>query len=209
MDATSTAEAIPISFSTRAVVGLRLCVEHADRVLAAIFTTPDPWPSEFYVRQMVVSERDEYADEEIFNFHYMRADWSGFAERWAKVLYPNKHSTKQREDAAAYMTDTDAEAFIASVMGRSMLTREEALEMAARVEAPTLVLQNGGESLGEKGSSGPLAEALGGRLRVFEGKGPLVVSRWPVLFNLAVREFCEEVRASRSSRVLRAAGPAR
>ena len=195
MDATETERAIAISFSSRAVVGLRLCVEHADRVRAAIFATPDAWPTDFYVRPLSLAPQEKYADGDVFNFHYMRADWRAFAERWARVLYPHKHSTKQREDAVAYATATDADAFIASILGRGLLSRDEALALAARIDVPTLVLQNGGGSVGNKESSGPLADAMGAKLHVFEGKGPLVVSRWPVLFNLAVREFAESQRA--------------
>ena len=58
-----------------------------------------------------------------------------------------------------------------------------------------LVTQNGGEAKYPKQTSGPLAEASGGRLHVFEGLGPNVAGRWPVAMNLVLREFLESVRA--------------
>ncbi len=57
------------------------------------------------------------------------------------------------------------------------------------------MLQNGGGSVGPKDASVAFANATGAELRVFEGLGPVVSSRWPVAFNLAVREFAEAVRA--------------
>jgi hypothetical protein len=61
------------------------------------------------------------------------------------------------------------------------------------------VLQNGGGAVGPKEASGPLAEAAGARLHVFEGRGPAVASRWPVLMNLVLREFCDAVRDGSAS----------
>jgi hypothetical protein len=58
-----------------------------------------------------------------------------------------------------------------------------------------LVTQNGGGAFWPKDTSGPLAEATGGRLHVFDGLGPAVSARWPVAMNLVLREFFESVRA--------------
>src|SRR5690242_18482768 len=49
LDATSTERATLVSFSQNAIVGLRLCVERPERVLAAVFVTPDLWPTSFYM----------------------------------------------------------------------------------------------------------------------------------------------------------------
>jgi hypothetical protein len=61
-------------------------------------------------------------------------------------------------------------------------------------QAPS-VTQNGGEAKYPKHTSGPLAEATGGRLHVFEGLGPNVACRWPIAMNIVLREFLEDVRS--------------
>jgi hypothetical protein len=76
-----------------------------------------------------------------------------------------------------------------------MYARDEAIELARRIRCPVLVTQNGGQAFWPKDTSGPLAEATGGRLHVFEGLGPAVAARWPVAMNLVLREFFESVRA--------------
>jgi hypothetical protein len=77
-----------------------------------------------------------------------------------------------------------------------MFDREEALRLAReKVRCPVLVTQNGGEAKYPKHTSGPLAEATGGRLHVFEGLGPHVAGRWPIAMNIVLREFLEEVRS--------------
>jgi hypothetical protein len=92
--------------------------------------------------------------------------------------------------------ETDGETLVAATIGFEMYEREEALELARGVRCPVLVTQNGGEAMYPKHTSGPLAEATGGRLHVFEGLGPLVASRWPVAMNIVLREFFESVRAA-------------
>ena len=76
-----------------------------------------------------------------------------------------------------------------------MYEREEALRLAREIRCPVLVTREGGEAKYPKHTSGPLAEASGGRLHVFEGLGPNVAGRWPVAMNLVLREFLESVCA--------------
>ncbi len=195
MDATETETAIPVSWSPRALVTLRLATEHADRTDAAVFVTPQLWPNEWWSKPYLGGPKDTYADDEVFNPHYMRSDWHGFLERWGTKIFRNPHSTKQIEDFVEYGLCTDGETFVASLRGTDLTTRSEALERARTVRCPTLVLQNGGGSMGPKDTSEPLAEAMGGRLHTFEGLGPAVGTRWPVIFNIVLRGFLEEVRA--------------
>jgi hypothetical protein len=91
---------------------------------------------------------------------------------------------------------TDPETLINATTGFEMFEREEALRLAREeVSCPVLVTQNGGQAMYPKHTSGPLAEATGGRLHVFEGLGPVVYARWPVAMNIVLREFLEGVRS--------------
>jgi hypothetical protein len=81
------------------------------------------------------------------------------------------------------------ETLIPATIGFEMYEREEALALAATMRCPVLITQNGGGAFWPKDTSGPLAEATGGRLHVFEGLGPIVGARWPVAMNLVLRDF--------------------
>ncbi len=194
LDATATDRAIVVSWSPLALVGIKLAVEQPCRVLAEVFVTPDLWAAEGAGRGFN-ARRDAYADDQVFNRHYMAADWPAFVERYATRLLPHPHSTRQIENFTSHAMDTDGPTFAASVIGRRLPDRETALAMAGRIACPVLVMQNGGLAMGSKEASAALAEVTGGRLHVFPGLGPLVWARWPVVFNIALREFLESVRA--------------
>jgi pimeloyl-ACP methyl ester carboxylesterase len=195
LDVTGTERAMLVSPNgPRGPVGLQLAVEHAERVRAVAFITPGLWVTEEFLRVFAAGEKDRYEGWEKFNAHHWMRDYRDFIEYWATVAYPHPHSTRQIENFMAYALETDGETMVASLVGFDMYGREEALELARRIRCPVLVTQNGGGSVGEKETSRPFAEASGGRLLVFEGLGPLVASRWPVVMNLALREFFESVR---------------
>lgn len=203
LDATGTERAIPISWSPRAIVALKLCVAQPERIIAAVFVTPDLWPTDFFVKPFTAAPKESYADEEVFNPHLMRTDWPGFLERWARRAHPHPHSTRQIENWVSYGLDTDGETFITSLLGTRLPEREEALALARQVSCPTLVLRNGGLAVGPKEASGAFAEAAGSKLHVFVGLGPAVASRWPVIFNIVVRNYLESVRSGTAPRPLR------
>jgi hypothetical protein len=116
-------------------------------------------------------------------------------EWFATTICRHPHSTRQIEDTIHYALETDPETLIPATVGFEMYDRLEALELAATIRCPVLVTQNGGDAMWPKDTSGPLAEATGGRLVVFEGLGPGVAGRWPVMMNIALREFFESARS--------------
>jgi pimeloyl-ACP methyl ester carboxylesterase len=191
LDATATDLAMLVSISPRAALALALAVEHPERVRAAAFITPQLWGIEGFVRSFTFGRRESYDGYGRFNPHYWREDYRGFVEWFAHAIFPHA----QIEEMIAHALDTDAEALIPATVGFEMYARDEAIELARRIRCPVLVTQNGGQAFWPKDTSGPLAEATGGRLHVFEGLGPAVAARWPVAMNLVLREFFESVRA--------------
>jgi hypothetical protein len=99
------------------------------------------------------------------------------------------------EECVRHGLQTDAQTLIRANVGFEMFEREEAMRLAREVRCPVLVTQNGGEAKYPKHTSGPLAQATGGRLHVFDGLGPNVAGRWPVAMNIVLREFFESVRS--------------
>jgi pimeloyl-ACP methyl ester carboxylesterase len=196
LDATGTERAMVAGVSPRAALALALAVEHPDRVRAIAFITPQLWIEEDFVRPFASGSHERYEGMDKLNPHYWTQDYRGFAEWFAEWTSPRPHSTRQREEFVRQAMETDGETLVPSTIGFEMYEREEALELARGIRCPVLVTQNGGEAMYPKHTSGPLAEATGGRLHVFEGLGPLVASRWPVAMNIVLREFFESVRSA-------------
>ncbi|MDX6643206.1 MAG: hypothetical protein QOD76_1168, partial [Solirubrobacteraceae bacterium] len=196
LDATGTESAMMLSGSPRAALALDLAANHPERVRASVFITPQLWAERSFVDWFSAGGRERYDGTSRMNPHYWREDYRGFAEWFAEWTSPRTHSTRQREEFVRQAMETDGETLVAATIGFEMYEREEALELARGVRCPVLVTQNGGEAMYPKHTSGPLAEATGGRLHVFEGLGPLVASRWPVAMNIVLREFFESVRAA-------------
>ena len=194
MDATETRRAMLVSFSPGALVALKLCATHPALVIAAVFVTPDLWTSADTAERFRAPAKETYADDEIFAEQYMLSDWPRFVQRYAGCLLPHPHSTRHIENVVEHAMDTDGPSYVASVLGRSFSDRETALAMAREVTCPMVVMQNGGGAIGSKDTSNALAELPGVKLHVFEGRGPLVWTRWPVLFNLTLRDYLDSFR---------------
>ena len=194
LDATGTDRAMVVGASPRAALALALATEHPERVRAAVFITPQLWIEEGFAKPFAGGERERYEGMEKFSLHYWKEDYRGFVEWFARWTAPHPHSTRQIEETVRQGLDTDAETLIPATIGFEMYEREEALRLAGEISCPALVTQNGGEAMYPKHTSGALAEAIGCRLHVFEGLGPLVGARWPVQMNLVLREFLESVR---------------
>jgi pimeloyl-ACP methyl ester carboxylesterase len=194
LDATATERAAMVSLGPRAPLGLALAIEQPDRVSAEVFVTPDLWLTETYIEPFSAGERDSYEGWEKFNPEYWQADFRGFIEYWATVVFPRPHSTRQIEEFVERGLQSGPDELIASTLGLGMYEREEALTLASKIRCPTLVIQNGGPTIAPIETSAPLAEACGGRLLVIDGLGPEIPGRWPVAMNLALREFLESVQ---------------
>jgi pimeloyl-ACP methyl ester carboxylesterase len=194
LDATATDTAAMVSLGPRAPLGLALAIEHPDRVSAEVFITPDLWLTDAYVEPFSAGERDSYEGWEKFNPEYWTADYRGCIEWWASLVYPGPHSTRQIEEFVERGLEGGPDELTASTLGLGMYARDEALELAARIRCPTLVVQNGGAAIVPTQTSGPLAEACRGELVVMEGLGPEVTGRWPVAMNLVLRAFLETAR---------------
>jgi pimeloyl-ACP methyl ester carboxylesterase len=195
LEATGTERAMLASISPRGPLTLELAIEHPDRVRAAAFITPQLWAEPDFVRPFTAGRRDRYDGYDRFNPSYWRRDYGEFVDWFARTLFPHPHSTRQIEELVRHALETDGETLIAATVGFEMYERDEALRLAGEIQCPVLVTQNGGGAFWAKECSGPLAEASGGRLHIFEGLGPGVASRWPVAMNLVLRDFFESVRA--------------
>ena len=130
-------------------------------------------------------------------------DFDGFA-RWfvTQVVATDPHSTKQTDDLIGWLTATGpqatADSFIADCVREPVVARA----LCERVSCPVLVIH------GDRDFTIPLewgtrfAELTGGSLFVVPGAGHLPGGRYPVVVNLAIREFVDSL-AGRDDRAAR------
>ncbi len=195
LDATGTERAMLASLSPRAALALALAIEHPERVAAVAFITPQLWASRDFVQPFMAPPQSRYEGYAKWNRQNILEHYEGFVEWFVRTILPVAHSTRQIEEVMSEMLSTDGPTVVAALMGFDLYKREKALRLAAEIECPVLVTQNGGRAFWRKDTSGPLAEATGTRLHVFDGLGPAVHARWPVAMNIALREFFESARA--------------
>jgi len=196
MDRTATERAIVVALGPRAICGVRLAVDHAVRVAGLALLAPDLFAEREFSDAWRAGPQDHYSGFAAFNPHLMRTDWRAFLEAWSRVMFPRPHSSRQIEDTIEYGLETDGDTFIASTIGTGYPPREAVLDLAARLDCPRVVAQ-WGHPMWPARTSDTFAEASGSPLVIFEGLGPAVTSRWPVVANLLLREFAESIRDGR------------
>ena len=197
LDATGTRRAVLVSLSLGADRSLRLAAEHPERVLAAIFIGPalpigDPHPDREAVRSFDEPlETDEGWAK--YNRHFWLRDYGGFLEFFFSRCFTEPHSTKQIEDCVGWGLETDPETLALTHIAPGLGTREETLELCARVRCPVLVLHGDEDAIRPLAHGKALAAATGGDLVVLEGSGHVPLARDPVRVNLLVRDFVESL----------------
>ncbi len=130
----------------------------------------------------------------MFSRQTMLENFAGFA-LWfvTNVVVNDPFATKQTDDAIAWLTDTGAEAAADSFMGPCARDLSAARTLCAGVSCPVLVIH------GEHDLTVPLewgiqfAELTNGRLMIVPRAGHLPGGRYPVLVNVALREFVESL----------------
>jgi pimeloyl-ACP methyl ester carboxylesterase len=206
LDATDTEGAVIVGMSMGAGYGLRLAVQHPERVLGAVFIGPavglaDPFPGR--------EERDFWEQVEgedgwaRYNAHSWRKDWPAFAEFFMSQVFTEPHSTQHIEDGQAWALETDPEAMVAveraayleGVAEDRRGSSSVALDLAARVTCPCLVMHGSDDHIIGASGGERLAAALGCPLVIFEGSGHAPDARSPVRFNLLLRDFVRGLAA--------------
>jgi predicted glycosyltransferase len=185
---------------------LRTAASHPERVLGCVLIGPsvglaDPMPGR------VGFPFDEPLDTEEgwakYNAYYWRRDWPGFAEFFFGQVFSEPHSTKQIEDCVGWARETDGETiliaegapYLDAPAGERRRTRERpfALELAAAVRCPSLVIHGGGDRITHVSGGRRLAEALDGALVELVASGHCPQVREPVETNLLIRRFVESL----------------
>lgn len=180
---------------------LWMAAERPDRVLGVCainpglpLTPPHPWK----VRHDFDADFDAGLGDDDgwarLNRHSWGRDWAGFSEFFFAQLFPEPHSTKQREDGVAWASGTTVDAMLCEHDAPGVEVDFRAL--LAQVRCPVLVI-TGSEDRCQPPERGRIAaELTGGDLVVIEGAGHLPQARDPVKVNLLLRDFLAQVRRS-------------
>src|SRR5262249_21423137 len=103
-------------------------------------------------------------------------------------MFPEPHSTKQRDDSVGWAMETTPEVLVATIDEARCATPLDELLSAVRV--PTLLVHGTHDRISPFAVSERVHAAIrGSSLIAFEGSGHAVPARDPVAFNVTVRDF--------------------
>ncbi len=110
-------------------------------------------------------------------------------------MFPEPHSTKQREDCVAWAMDVGPETMLLEyASARGIAGDPDAATAACRaVRCPVLVITGSEDQCQHPGRGRLVAELTGGQHVVIEGGGHLPQARDPVKVNLLLRDFLARV----------------
>jgi pimeloyl-ACP methyl ester carboxylesterase/predicted glycosyltransferase len=199
LDAVGLTRAVVVAHCHAVPWALRLAAENADRVSGVVAIAPaialaprdEHWaePTERWA-----DEVDDPSGWGLCNRHFWRRDYPAWPRFFFDQLLPERHSTKQYEDAVSWALETDAETMIAEREGRDAPNDRHAAEALCRsVRCPTLVIHGTEDRCQPVAGGQRLAESTGGDLVVLEGAGHLPQGREPVKVNRLVKEFVDRI----------------
>src|SRR5829696_8011832 len=204
LDACGVDQAVCVGLSTGAQRGLLLAAEHPERVAGMVFVgalfpvtlRSLHWRVLAHPRVRPLAQRPPLTTRGLgkFNPHYWaHGGYADFVQWWAERMLPERHSTKQIEDAVAWSHETDGVTLGLSALAAraAPATRRDQTELAKRVRCPVLVIHGTDDRVTPYADGKALAKITGGRLETVEGAGHLPHARKPVQVNLALREFAD------------------
>jgi pimeloyl-ACP methyl ester carboxylesterase len=210
LDATGTERAITVSLSAGTTWNLILAAFHAERVEAAAFVGPTTYAvSEPFPEWSLTPFNERFESYEGFpgqNRYFIRDHYREFAEFWTRLCFPEPHSTRPIEYGVGMSLETSGDVVLATLDAVGMRdTRRSAGRLAeagtslrplARgLTCPVLVIEGELDPIAPPHWAQALADDTRGRLVTLPEAGHVPGGRKPVIFNLALREFVESVRA--------------
>ena len=191
LDATGTERATLVSLSMGAQWALRLAAEHPEHVDGVVFICPSVSIGEPVAGRRLHSWNEELDTDDgwaKYNRHFWHREYAGFLEFFFGQMFTEPHSTKPIEDCVGWGLETTPEVLVATQLPDS-LDPDEVRELAARIQAPVLVIQGTDDAITGPSRGIALAEATGGELALLDGCGHGPHVRDPVEVNRALRDF--------------------
>jgi len=128
----------------------------------------------------------------------MLRDWPGHLEFFFGEMFPEPHSSKQREDCVRWAMETTAATNLLFVDAPFSAASQEETEAAlARVRCPVLTIHGRLDRCQPWQRGERVAQLTGGELLLLEGAGHLPNAREPVVVNRAIRDFARRCQPAR------------
>jgi pimeloyl-ACP methyl ester carboxylesterase/LmbE family N-acetylglucosaminyl deacetylase len=202
---------VMVAHCAAAPLGLLLGAHHADGLAGAVFMSPAlPLTPPLAERTGFdfESELPEYEGWAKKNRNYWQHDFHGFLEFFFSRCFTEPHSSKQIEDSIGWALDGTADT-LALTVGRPDLDLDAVHELIGRLSCPLLVTQGDEDALIPPDRGIAFAAATGAELVQLTGVGHCPQARYPVHFNLIIRDFAERCFGSPGSHTGRARGSSR
>jgi pimeloyl-ACP methyl ester carboxylesterase len=200
LDAVGAQRAVLAGVCTGAGHALLMAAEAPGRVLGVCAINPGlrlTTPLPHRIAHDFDAPRESYDDWQKQNRHHWLADWRDFATFFFAEMFPEPHSTKQREDCVAWAMDVGPETMLLEyASARGVAGDPDAAAAACReVRCPVLVITGSDDRCQHPGRGAAVAELTGGDHVVIEGGGHLPQARDPVKVNLLLRDFLRRLTA--------------
>lgn len=193
LDATNTKSAIVFGYSQSGPTCAILAAYHSDRVKAVVTVgTHTPLVQRFEHNSEDVynsAVKESPKGWEKYNRNYWQSNLEDFAAFFSEQVFVEPHSTKQREDVCLWSEGTTGEILAASMA--APYAGQYALDKEAyqRVTSPMLVVHGRLDPIAPLAASEKVAELTGCELHIFDQAGHAPHARYPVKFNLLMRDF--------------------
>jgi hypothetical protein len=140
--------------------------------------------------------KDSYEGWEKANRHYWLADYRGWVEFFMSQVFTEPHSSKQREDGAAWGLEITAETLLLTGLGVAEPDVAAAEAVCRQVRCPVPIVHGDQDAVVPYETGAALAQWTGGQLVTIRGGGHASTMRDPVQANLLIRGFAESLGPS-------------
>ncbi|HEX7996507.1 MAG TPA: alpha/beta hydrolase [Streptosporangiaceae bacterium] len=196
MDSAGIESAVLVSLSCGALWALRLCAEHPDRVLGAVFIAPAaslvPPLAERQVQRFGETLSNPVGWQ-TYNANYWKTNYPEFVRFFVGRIFTERHSTKPIEDATGWALETDGQTLAAAHLGMECADAAASSQLAARVDCPVLVMHGTSDAVRGHAEGDALADWTGGALVTLAAAGHFPHVRDPVGVNLLIKHFADRV----------------
>jgi pimeloyl-ACP methyl ester carboxylesterase/predicted glycosyltransferase len=190
LDATGVDRAVVVGLSMGGRHALQLAAWYPERAAGVVaFGAALPWP----IPPDFAVPKDSYEGWEKANRNYWLADYPGWVEFFMSQVFTEPHSTKQREDGAAWGLETTAETLLLTGPGVAEPDDAAAEAVCRQVRCPVLIVHGDQDAVVPYETGAALARWTGGQLATIRGGGHATTMRDPVRANLLIRGFAESV----------------
>ncbi len=196
MDAVGVERAVLVGLSSGAVWAAQVAAEHGDRVEGlVVFGPPAGSLSPRAHRELAVYTDPPVAPQgwAMYNrHHWVGGGYDEFVDFFFAQMYSEPHSTRQREESAAWAREVGPVTLVDCTSGRLGLDGAAPTDLATvlgGVRCPVLVVHGAEDRVRSPEDGRAFAEHTGGSLLLVEGGGHGLPAREPVLANREIGRF--------------------